>query len=251
MPKFVRFLVVFATASCWTLSSSAAEQDAYIIGVNDVYADSQSRAIIQRLFDDMYAPLRITPELRFYPSRRGLQLADRLETDAEAGRVLQVAEQYPNLVVVPAAMLHHPIHFFCIDANRCNRSQEHLFAIVGGFQAGKAYCDKFGLDCFFDQSLTFLKTALTNGAVDVLVGSPPTILNLFCQSALEQVYVRRESEMEIISYHLVNRLHNDKVPALQASIERMHREGGFDEFKRHINQLPVNCGIEIVELKRL
>lgn len=249
MPKLMRFLVAFATALCCVLSSSASEQDAYIIGVNDAYADPQSRAIIKRLFDDMYAPLNIVPELRFYPSRRGLQLADRLENDAEAGRVLTVAEQYSNLLVVPAAMLAHEIYFFCIDSERCDRSQDNLFAIVGGFEAGKTYCDKFGLECFFDQSLSFLKTALTNGAVDILVGSQPTVLNLFCQSDVEQIYVRRETAMDIISYHLINRLHADKVPVLQASIERMHEEGGFTEFKRHITQLPATCGIDVIELK--
>ena len=92
MPKIARLLVAFAVLCGGVLTGNASEQGAYVIGVNDAYSEPQSRAIIKRLSDDIYAPLGIPPELRFYPSSRGMQSAGRLETDAEARTVLIVAE---------------------------------------------------------------------------------------------------------------------------------------------------------------
>ena len=249
MPKIARLLVAFAVLCGGVLTGNASEQGAYVIGVNDAYSEPQSRAIIKRLSGDIYAPLGIPPDLRFYPSSRGMQSAGRLETDAEARTVLIVAEQYENLIVLPAVMLSHDIYLFCVDANRCERSHDNLFAIIGGFQVDKTYCENFELECFFDQSVSFLSTALSNGTADVLVGSQPTLLNLFCQNDAKRLSMRQESAMEVFSYHLVYLRHVDRVEVLEASIERMHRDGNFAEFKRYITQLPSNCDIETIELK--
>lgn len=227
-----------------------AESDtqAYVIGINDTYMHAVGKQRIQELFDEMYAPLGIQPELRFFPSKRALQMANRGDIDAEAGRVTLVAAQYKNLLVVPEAMIRHEIAFFCLQQRHCQKGPDLRIGMIRGFRFGPHYCKQFGLDCLFDQSHGVLVSALQNNAIDVIVGSRTSTLHMLCKQGISEVYYRPEPDAEVLSFHLVHKRHQDKVEAISASIRVMHKKGLFLAFDKRNAKLPDACDMQVIPL---
>lgn len=244
-----RWFIVIAVC-CIGFNSWAQEDstDAFIIGVNSAYEDSENTEIIETLLHTLYAPLGITPKILFLPSKRGLQLANQFQIDAEAGRVLTVANEYENLVVVNEPMLDHPVYLFCLKKDNCKKDPALLYAVIGGFQAAYGYCDKYQLKCFYENSFSFMVKMLESGAADVLIGSKKLLTSNLCNSEVGTVFYRQEDDLKIISFHLVNSTHKDKVAKLETSIKSMHQNGHFDAFVQFNNQTPTHCATEFVAL---
>lgn len=218
------------------------------IGVNDAYRSDAVRQEVQRLFDRIYAPLGIQPELHFLPSKRGLFLANNEKLDAESGRVLSVAEQYENLAIVPEPLIHHDIMYFCIDKQYCMNAENIRYALISGFEGGKLYCRENQLDCLYDQSPTFLAKAFANGAIESLIGSKVTASIMLCQSGINKIYFRSVPNLEIISFHLVNQKHSDKLSELAQSIKHLKQNGLMQKFVDATSKLPETCNVAFVDL---
>lgn len=103
----------------------------------------------------MYAPLGIDPQVRFYPSKRGLQMSNQGTVDAEAGRVPLIAKRYADLLTVPTPMIEHQVAYFCLTEKNCQKDPQFRYAIITGFQAGRGYCNENGLVCLYDKSQAF------------------------------------------------------------------------------------------------
>ncbi|MEW9799080.1 hypothetical protein [Alteromonas sp. CYL-A6] len=222
--------------------------DNYVISVNSFYGRGEVKAVTETLFTTMYAPLNITPQFRYFPSMRGLQAADRFETDAEAGRVPEVAQQYPNLLAVPEPMIQHEVYWFCTRESQCRWDNEQLYAVPGGFHAARKYCESHQLNCLFEHELPFMASLLSNRAVDALIGNKKLLMNYFCQSDQSRVYYREVPDLHVVSYHLVNVRHQDKIPALAASIKRMHERGDFTRFVAFLDEEPAQCSTAFIAL---
>lgn len=204
--------------------------------------------MIETLFKTMYQPLGIEPTFQYLPSRRGLQSANRFEVDAEAGRVLSVAKRYPNLIPINAPMIEHYVYLFCLEKQHCELSDDTLYAVVGGFQAGYQYCEQNGLDCLFEHSLSFMGQLLHNGAVDTLIGNKKLITENLCDGPVSRLYFRRLQDLSIVSYHLVNQQNQNLTDDLEDSILAMHQRGDFDAFSGFTHQTASPCKTEFVPL---
>lgn len=233
---------------CIFLWNSSVVASDYVIAVNSAYSGSEAKDVVVNLFNTMYAPLGIEPEIRFYPSKRGLQLANLGQVDAEAGRVPLVAKRYADLIVVPEPMIEHKVAYFCLEKSYCQKDEHFRYAIIAGFQAGNAYCETNDLSCLYDQSHSFLSNALINKAVDALIGGKMSILNLLCNRGIERIYYRVAKDIEIVSYHLIHKRHATFIEPLSSSIKSMHQSGAFDEFVEETTGLPANCGFQLIQI---
>lgn len=244
-------VVCFLLTACLIVLSSSKVVLAknYVIAVNKAYENRESRVLIEALFKIMYAPLGISPKLQFLPSRRGLQLANDFKVDAEGGRALSVASEYENLLVVDVPMMDHVVYMFCQQRSMCEKREGAPFAIISGFQAAHSYCQKFKLNCVFEPNHKFMGKMLNSGAVDAIIGNKKLVTHHLCNSNFPTLYFKLERDLKIVSYHLVNASHVDKIPALKASIESMRQRGDFDEFIRFHNKIAENCKTEFVELR--
>ena len=246
----IRFNVTARHLICLLLFAAAnlVSAEEFIIGVNDSYATSVGKERVTQLFEVMYKPLGITPSVQYYPSKRGLRFANRGEIDAEAGRVLSVAEEYAELIVIPEPMIKHDVGYFCLVKANCKRSNEIIYGLTTGFVAGQKYCDNNQFRCISNQGAGFSVTMLANGAIDALIGSLTSTANAICKSKIERAYYRSEKQLEIASFHLINKRHKEKVTALKASIKAMHERGDFVRFVAENSQLDPNCNAELVKL---
>lgn len=217
----------------------------YVIAVNDAYSETVGVEKVELLFREMYAPLSIKPEIQFFPSRRGLKMTNSGKLDAEAGRIIEVAAEYENLILVPEPMIQHPIFFFCLRAEHCTGQNNPRYALSGGFEAGKKFCREFQLNCLIDQSPLFLSKAFSSDAVDVLIGSRAIVLGILCQSELDEVYYQESDQMKIISYHLVHKQHANLVERLAQSIKSMQQRGFFDAFLAQTSAMPEGCSLRL------
>lgn len=220
----------------------------YVISVNYAYAEPPRKEAVKTLFNAIYAPLGIKPSVQFLPSKRGLFLANTKQVDAEAGRTLKVAAQYPNLVVVPESLITQQTLYFCLKKADCAKSETLRYALIRGFEAGKAFCDINGLDCLYEQSPTFLSTAFATGAIDTLIGSHSSAAQLLCQSELEEVFYRVESSLDVVSYHLIHKSHNSKVEKLAEAIRRVKQNGILDQFVTTTTTIPKACPITFLKV---
>ena len=238
------FLVILVALA--GINGARAEQ--YVIGLNKAYDNRESRVLIENLFITMYAPLGISPDMQFFPSRRGLKLANDFEIDAEGGRALSVAAQYENLHTVDVPMIDHAVFMFCLEPGLCKKRNGGPIAVIGGFQAARPYCTKYRLDCVFEANHKFMGKMLNRGAVDAIIGNKKLVTHHLCNSNFPTLYYKKERDLKIVSYHLVNTSHVDKLPALEASIKSMHQRGDFDEFIQFHNKTAENCSTEFVEI---
>lgn len=243
-PGVALVLILFAC----TGQSEPLSRDNYVISVNSFYSEKQVREVTETLFTTLYAPLNIQPEFEYFPSLRGLQAANRFETDAEAGRVRRVADQYPNLIAVNEPLITHKAYWFCLEKKKCDWDTALLYAVPGGFQAALEFCEKHQYQCLPEYKLPFMSSLLGNGAVDALLGNKKLLMGYFCHSGQPTVYYRATPELEVVSYHLVNRRHSDKIDALAASIRQMHKRGDFDRFVAFLSAEPTNCTTEFIAL---
>ncbi len=251
-------LFVFALViSALCANDSAAQEESimseqqdtpYVIGINDTYMHAVGAERIQALFDQMYRPLGIQPQIQFFPSRRALQKANRGELDAEAGRVKRVAEEYQNLLMIPEAMIRHEVGFFCLREALCQKGGEFRIGMIRGFRFGPHYCAEYGLNCLFDESHALLVSALQKRAIDSIVGSKTSTLHMLCRQGVKQVYYREEPDANVLSFHLVNKRHADKIDALSASIRAMHAEDVFTEFDQQNAKIPAGCEMQVKHL---
>ncbi|WP_100642906.1 hypothetical protein [Alteromonas facilis] len=245
--KHVVSLCILGLLCC--LSASVKAEQPFVIAVNDAYQDAVSVDEMSALFEQLYAPLNIKPTIHYYPSKRGLLLANRLEIDAEAGRVSAVAKHYDNLLMVPEPIFRFSLQLYCLDKRKCQATPESVVGMVGGFQAGPAYCKANNFSCLLDRDAGFLVSALMSGGVDVLAGSQATLQHMLCKLDVETIYYREEKETAFVAYHLVNRNHAGIVDALSESIRSMHARNVFTDFFKKVRTKPANCPIEFVKIE--
>jgi polar amino acid transport system substrate-binding protein len=236
------------SAALLFFSASCQAKNDYIIAVNNTYSFSQAAVKIQTLFDKVYAPVGIKPLIAFYPSLRGLRLVNNGTLDAESGRTAKIGQKYPNLIRVSHPVLTHHNGYFCLRSQACNITKNTLIAVVAGFESGKLYCQKNGLNCLFDQSHGVIAKALERGTIEVLIASHNTATKSLCLLENKQVYYKDVDALSVTSYHFIHKKHRDLEPALAASIRDLAESGEFDRLLQDISLLSETCSIDLIEL---
>jgi hypothetical protein len=222
--------------------------DEYVIAVNEAYSFDLGASNVRALFDKIYAPLGIKPVVEFYPSLRGLKLANEGQLDAEAGRTADVGKQYTNLIKVSYPIMRHRNGFFCLTVAACEASKTTRYAVVSGFEAGKKHCEKNKLNCLTDQSHRVLAKALESGAIDVLIASLNTATKALCTMKNKPVYYKDSLALNVTSYHLIHKKHRDLEPALAASIQNLAKRGEITQFLQNASVVNTKCLVDLIEL---
>jgi polar amino acid transport system substrate-binding protein len=234
----------------WTFFNCYVEaaQDKYVIAVNEAYYFNLGASNVRALFNKIYAPLGIKPQIEFYPSLRGLKLVNEGLLDAEAGRSLNVGKQYTNLIKVSYPIMQHHNGFFCLTIEACKTSATTRYAVVTGFEAGKKYCENNNLNCLTEQSHGLLAKALEFGAIDVLIASLNTATKALCKMKTKTVYYKDSMALNVTSYHLIHNKHQDLEPALAASIQNLAKSGEIKQFLQNASIVNSNCLVDVIEL---
>jgi polar amino acid transport system substrate-binding protein len=246
-----RFRAYGLTLSVALLSfdASGIANNDYTIAVNDAYSFDQGAETIQTLFDKVYAPLGIKPRVVFYPSLRGLRLVNNGTLDAESGRTAEIGAQYPNLIQVSYPVMTHHNGYFCLRLQACKISKDTLIAVVPGFEAGKRYCQKNGLNCLFDQSHGVIARALERGTIEVLIASHNTATKIVCLLNNQHVYYKNVDALSVTSYHFIHKKHQDLEPALAVSIRELAESGEFDRLLQDTSLLLETCSVDLIKLE--
>lgn len=222
--------------------------DHYIIAVNEAYSFNIGANNVRTLFNKIYAPLGIKPEVEFYPSLRGLKLVNEGQLDAESGRTAEVGKQYANIIEVSYPIMHHHNGYFCLTVAACETSKTTRYAVVSGFEAGKKYCQDNKLNCLTDQSHGLLGKALESGAIDVLIASLNTATKALCTMKSQPVYYKDLKALTVTSYHLIHKKHRDLEAGLAASIENLAKSGEITRLLHNASVVNSECLVEVIEL---
>ena len=223
-------------------------KDKYVIAVNEAYSFNLGTSNVQELFNKIYAPLGIKPEIEFYPSLRGLKLVNEGRLDAESGRILNVGKRYTNLIKVSYPIMQHHNGFFCLTIAACETSATTRYAVVSGFEAGKKYCESNNLNCLTDQSHGVVAKALEFGAIDVLIASLNTATKALCKMQTKSVYYKDSMALSVTSYHLIHNKHQALEPALAASIQNLAKRGEIARILQNASVVNSNCSVDVIEL---
>lgn len=217
----------------------------YVISVNESYEHKVGQKNMVSLFEEIYAPLGITPTLQFLPSLRGLQLANKGVNDAEAGRTLDIANNYENLLRVAYPIIVNEIGTICLTPSSCKLDPKLRYAVVGGLEKGKIICQEKKLNCLFDQSQSFLANAMINNAVDALMGRVATSTDILCQLGSKKIYYKADDNLSITSYHLIHKKHAALLPQLNESIRLLSEKGRIAAFIASTNDIKSSCKIDL------
>lgn len=223
-------------------------QDAYIIAVNEAYSFNHLGSNVRELFNKVYAPLGIKPEIEFYPSLRGLKLANEGQLDAESGRAADIGKYYTNLIKVSYPIMEYKSVYFCLASEACEISDTTRFAVTSGFEAGKKYCKENKLNCLIDQSHGVIAKALESGTIDVLVASFNTGKKALCTFKNKPVFYKNAEIFNVTGYHYIHKKHRALEPALAASIESLTKRSEITRLLQNTSVVNDNCLLELIEL---
>jgi hypothetical protein len=220
----------------------------YVISVNESYGHKVGKQNIVSLFNEIYAPLGISPTFEYLPSLRSLQLVNEGTIDAEAGRASSIANNYKNIIQVAYPIIKSEVGYICLNADLCKLDPKLRYAVVSGLERVKKFCKEKKLNCLFDESQSFLAKAMLNNAVDALIGSVATATDILCLLGSQKVFYKTNSKMSITSYHLIHKKHAELLPELNKSIRSLVEKGRIAEFIALTSDINSTCKIDLQRL---
>ncbi|CAH9065548.1 hypothetical protein PSECIP111951_03387 [Pseudoalteromonas holothuriae] len=231
----VIFLCTSVNAQTYTINAS--EALSYQLGKEKVIYAMKA----------IYAPVSITPQLVFLPTKRGLKQVNEGILDAEAGRVDKAVTQYENLLKIPTPITKMRLSIYCLNKQDCKtNSQAGILVIQGGIMAARL-CNKLNLNCNRVMNDVSAFKALQKGHAPALITNDRFALGTLCKSGLSQIYTKPLTQIYSI-YHYVNKKHAELIPKLTQSIDYLIESKVLPGTFRSLSDAARHCNIKVITL---
>lgn len=229
--------------------SLQANTQEYVINVVEAFDNQSDRQRLEVLFSHIYRPLGISPYFVYYPSLRGLNLANKGDIDAEAFRIAEVAEQYPNLLKIPEPMTRVTSGFFCSSKAHCQINTQSVIAMRSGFLGGASFCRDKNLRCKYESKPSNLLKMLDEGLATSLLMSTIGASQRLCMSKQQNIYYKLEPEFERDAFHYVHKKHAHLRPALVDAIIQLKFSERYSLFTQTWSEKLKSCGKTLINIE--
>jgi hypothetical protein len=230
------------------LFSTCSRADPFTINIIETYQGHTEQAALENVFIELYASLGITPQLVYYPSKRGLLLVNKGVLDAEAGRFEITAKNYPNLVKVDEPLDVFYSGFYCLSKENCKLSDGTNIVVLSSFQSAQIFCKSMKLRCRFESKAITIARMLEKDIAQGFLSSTSESNKVLCAINKDKLYYRNEPALARFSYHFVNKRHALLVPKLENSIRQLKRKGLLQLSKLEGTPAHSACGKEIIDV---
>ena len=216
-------------------SNSAPATMRYSINVAEVDG-AQPQAKTIALFTHLYASLNISPMLVSFPSKRGLNMVNSGQLDAEAFRFASIGRRYKNLIRVEEPLGVGQTGFFCVRQAACKIDEEHKIAMLVGFERATDICQQLSLSCEYVSSARGLGKLLDQGLVHAILATTIEGKQIICQAKQNTYFFKLQESLVRYGYHYVHRKHKSLVPVLARNLRKMRQQGMLN-FEKSLAQL--------------
>jgi polar amino acid transport system substrate-binding protein len=239
----MRFLIITCLLLC-----TYARAEPYTINVIETYKGHIRQSILENVFNELYAPLGITPRFVYYPSKRGLLLANQGTIDAEAGRYESTAKNYLNLIKVDESLAVFHSGFYCLSKEACKLAASAKIVALSSFQIAQTFCNAMKLKCHLESEPIAIALMLEKGVAHSFFSSTIESNKVLCAIKSENVYYYNMPELAQYIYHFVNKRHVLLVPELKKSMMQLKQKGLLPTSKLQDKPTHSSCGKQIISV---
>ena len=178
------------------------------------------------LLDAAYKAIGITPVFVLINDKRALMLLNKGEIDADTAKTTEMLGAYPDIIRIPTPISKIEVFLVCQLHKKCDLSvlkdSRNILGVIGAME--------------------FYSNLLTDANIKIVeLSSFAVLLEMFKQKKLDYVLMVFDDHSratkdtfdnkylieEKIGYHLINKRHEDLVPALEKSIASVIKKGLF------------------------
>ncbi|BBN80131.1 hypothetical protein PA25_01160 [Pseudoalteromonas sp. A25] len=220
----------------------------YTINASEGLAYELGQEKVIDAMNAIYAPLSITPEVIFLPSRRGLQLVDNGQLDAEAGRIEGAVHNYQNLIKISYPLSQTRLSIYCIQAQNCSATANSSAVTIQGGLIAQQFCKKQHLNCTQVMNDISAFKALEKHHAPAIIANDRFALATICESGLRKLYTRPLTK-ELPIHHYVHNKHAALVPKITKSIEQLVQSSALPNTFQSLSDAANECGVILTEIE--
>ncbi|CAM4265012.1 hypothetical protein [Pseudoalteromonas byunsanensis] len=239
-----------ATSIICLLLSTSLWATSYVINVSEGLAYQIGKDKVHSALQEIYNPLSIEPSLVFLPSKRGLQLVNEGEIDADAGRIEQTMTAYQNLIQVPYPLSTVKLYIYCLNPLECVPDEQSGHLIIKGALISEQFCDKKQLSCNIVANDISAFTALQKNYAPSLIANDRFAVGTICASGMKEVFARPLTK-DFKAYHYVHKKHADLVPKLTRSIKKLMDQNLLQNRFQSLTDAAKECDLKVTFLTKL
>lgn len=203
----------------------------FTINVAETAATEQRKSALQNYFRQIYSSVGIKPSFVFMPSNRGLAAVNAGEIDAEAGRLEQIASQYPNLTKVNAPLATIKVALFCLSKEQCELRENAKIGVQKGFQSAVEFCDQLSEECYFDTNVQSLAKLLERSMLSSLFLVKAESSQVLCNLSSDIIYYVDLPQFSRQTFHYLNNKYRSLAPQLAEAIKQVNAQ-----YKEHFSE---------------
>jgi len=230
-----RALIGLATLPC-CMAATAWAQEGRTLQVSTLLEEDPATSIAERVVTEAYRRLGLSLQVRHLPGERSLRSANSGDTDGELYRKLGMERDYPNLVIVPVALLTYEIVIFTQGTHFVVNGWESLRPYTIGYVKSIKIVEQNTQGMRVEVASTlrqaFLK--MTMGRSDVVVANKNSGLAVLKELNLTDIKVLSPSLATFPVFHYLHKKHAALVPRLTAVLQQMQKEKTIDTLQKSV-----------------
>lgn len=231
MQKWMHMLI--CVVICLTSSICMANPE---MKVSTLFEGDPATLVATRILTEAYGRLGITLDVISMPGERSLVSANTGVTDGELYRKGDIANQYPNLRIVPVPLMRYEIVAFC----RCkpfvikdwNSLKPYRIGYIKGIKIVEQ--NTAGMDVEAVGTLRQAFTKLELGRSDIVLTNRVTGIAALRDQQLKDVITLSPALASFEVYHYVFKGHEELVPKLTEVLRKMEKDGTMEKIQREV-----------------
>lgn len=230
-----RTLLQLASLSCVTTYSAWA-QVRKPMQISTLLEQDPATSIAEQIMTEAYRRLGLGLVVSKLPGERSLRSANNGETDGELYRKVGMERDYPNLLIVPVALLNYEIVIFTRGTNFVVNGWESLRPFTVGYVKSIKIVEKNtqGMKVEVANTLrqAFLKLML--GRSDVVVANRASGLAVLKELNLPEIKVLTPPLVTFPVFHYLHNKHAALVPKLTTVLQQMQKDKSIENIQKAV-----------------
>ena len=212
--------------------------DAREIHISTLIGNDPATSVAEQVMADAYRRIGRVLVLHKLPGERTLLMANDGKMDGELYRKLGMERQYPNLIILPVALLTYEIVIFTRGTEFVVSGWESLRPFTIGYVHGIKIVRENTMGMRTEPVPTMIQAfqKLTMGRTDVVVGNRASGLAAVAALKLDDVRVLLPALAAFPVYHYVHKKHAAMVPALLAALQAMKADQTIERLQKPIER---------------
>lgn len=211
-------------------------QEPTVLRISTLLEEDPATRIAAQVVSEAYRRLDIAVVIDKLPGERSLRSANSGDTDGELYRKLGMERDYPNLMVVPVALLTYEIVIFTRGTGFVVDGWESLRPYTVGFVKSIKIVEQNTQGMRVEVAATlrqaFLKMML--GRSDVVVANRSSGLAALKELNLQDVKVLAPALATFSVFHYLNKKHAALVPKLTTVLQQMQRDKTIETIQKSV-----------------